>query len=131
MTYVLINFPVINASQSPRIASNEILMHQKYEKRLLIFFLYAKNLKLKYIFFFLKYMYQQFFNLISNFFCSEFYLYFILTIFIPFDKCIKIYNVIYFIFLGLFIISKLLNSMCHFIFLTKYKKICMYIIFMI
>lgn len=56
-------------------------------------------------------MYQQFYNPISNFFCSEFYLFFILTIFIPFDKCIKIYNVTYFIFLGLFIICKLLNSM--------------------
>lgn len=57
-------------------------------------------------------MYQQFFNLISNFFVLNFiYTFNILTIFIPFDKCIKIYNVTYFIFLGLFIISKLLNSM--------------------
>lgn len=78
-------------------------------------------------------MYQQFFNPILNFFCSEFYLYFILTIFIPYDKCIKIYNVTYFIFLGLFIISKLLNSMNYVSFHISHEipKKSMYIIFKI
>lgn len=78
----------------------------------MIFFFNAKNLKLK-LFFSLKC--QQFFNLISKSFLggSEFYFIFILTVFIQFDKSLKIHNDIYFIYNFLFIINILFNFMNH------------------
>lgn len=58
---------------------------------------------------------QQFFNLISKSFLggSEFYFIFILTVFIQFDKSLKIHNDIYFIYNFLFIINILFNFMNH------------------